>query len=379
MNLNSKPLRISVISDVHVGSKRNETKYILENLYNCFSNDLHLSNLDIVFIAGDFFDDLLTYPSVDAGLIDMWISRFLKKCNKYNIVVRVLEGTPSHDRQQSVRFDVIANIHCNVSHSYVDIAYIKTLSVEYIEKFDINVLYVPDEWNHETSVTLTEVKELLQSKDIDKVDIAIMHGLFDYQMDGMIKDNIKHNSKEYLELVKGLIFIGHIHKHSSLDRIYAGGSFDRLAHGEEESKGYLDATLNPDYSYTVSFIENTNARKFLTINCPYEDVEINLKRIDKKVKLLNTGSYVRITSKQGNAITSSLDTVRKRWPLLNWSMLIKDKDEKEDTVNVIDESIYTPMIISKDTIIPLVTDRINKMNIDSNVLDRCMLHLKELT
>lgn len=378
MNSNSKPLRISSISDVHCGAKRNGTKFILDNLNKHFSCDEHFSKIDMIIIGGDFYDDLLTYPSPDSGLIDIWISKFIKKCHQFNIVVRVLEGTPSHDRQQSDRFRIINDIHSDISNTSIDLMHVKNLSIEHIDKFDIDVLYIPDEWNHDTSDTLIEVKELLVSKNLTHVDLAFVHGCFDYQMGSVVKDNVKHNSKEYLDIVKGLIFVGHIHQHSSLDRIYSNGSFDRLSHGEEEPKGFLTAIINPDYSYEIKFIENTTARKFITIKCPYEDNELNLKRIEKKVKALPHESFVRIEAKYNSPIITSIDVLKTRWPSIYWSILPKDKDTNED-INVFSKDInYNSILIDKDTITPLVLDRITKLNVSSDILERCALHLKDL-
>jgi len=379
MSLNTKPLRISCLGDIHLGHKRNNTAFIIDNLNRHFSNDTHLSKIDIVFIEGDVFDDLLSFPSEDAGLIDIWISRLLRLCSKHNVIVRVLEGTPSHDRQQSDRFRIINEIHSTDIPLSADMKYIKTLCIEHIDKYNIDVLYVPDEWNHETNDTLNDVKELMTGLNLSFVDFAVVHGCFDYQMGDVIKSNLKHNSDEYLSLVKGLIFVGHIHQCSSHSRIHAAGSFDRLAHGEEESKGFLTAIVNPDYSYEMTFVDNYTARKFITIKCPYEDTELNLKRIDKKTRGLPPGSYIRIESKHTNAIVHNLDTLKRRWPLYHWSILLKDKDTGT-SIDVFSEIIdYVPMILNKETLTPMVVSRIQKLNVRPDILDRCLLHLEELT
>ncbi len=374
-----KPLRVSVVSDVHLGNKRNDTKFIISNLDKHFSCDEHLSTIDMVVIAGDFYDDLLSYPSIEGGLIDLWISKFLKKCHRYNILVRILEGTPSHDRQQSERFNIISKVHAEVSHCCPDLLYVKSLSIEHIDRFDIDVLYVPDEWSHDTNDTLDEVKSLLKSKNLTQVDIAIMHGLFEYQMGNVIKDNVKHNSKEYLAIVKGLIFIGHIHKRTNLDRIYAQGSFDRLAFGEEEEKGFLTAIINQDYSYEIKFIVNYSARVFMTIKCTSDDIEFNLKKIDKSVKNLRSESFIRVEAKYNNPIVNSSDTLKKRWPCLHWSFLPKETTDVDSTVVFSQDAIYEPIVINKETLLPLVMNRINKFSTDSDILNRCNLHLKDLT
>jgi predicted MPP superfamily phosphohydrolase len=377
MTLNGKVLRVSTISDIHLGHKRNTSEFIIANLDKYFSNEEHLSIVDLVVIVGDFFDDLLSLASEDVGIIDSWIARFLRLCYKFNVVVRVLEGTPSHDRGQSERFVIINEIQYLSGGRHLDLKYIKTLSIEHIEKFDINVLYVPDEWSHTTDETLVEVKELLLSKSIEQVDFAFMHGAFEYQLPAVVKDTIKHSSKEYLQIVKYLIFIGHVHQHSSYEKIHSQGSFDRLAQGENEAKGFLSAIVNPDTSYEMKFIENVTARKFITVVCKQDDTETNLRKIDKAVKKLPNGSFVRVEAEYTNSILTSLDLIKRRWPLLVWSSLAKkDTSEKEMSVFT-QEDTYIPVKIDKDTLLPLVLARLLKLNINPAILDKCKMHLKE--
>ena len=93
---------------------------------------------------------------------------------------------------------------------------------------------------------------------LTKVDYAVMHGQFDYQLPKHITGMPRHDSQKYLDIVKHYIFIGHIHTHSVYDRIIAQGSFDRLTHGQEEPKGYVVSIVDDEEK--ISSLRNTYAR-----------------------------------------------------------------------------------------------------------------------
>lgn len=374
----TKPLYLSTISDIHLGARRNQSGFIIDNLNKYITCDEHLSKIDMLVFVGDIFDGLLSLPDEDVGLIDKWISNTLKLCYKYKILVRILEGTPSHDRNQSQRFEIINEILFSNNEESLDLKYVKTLSIEHIDRFGIDVLYVPDEWNHTTEETLIEVKNLLSTKGLTSVDFAFMHGCFDFQMPAVVKPSIKHISNEYLSIVKYLIFVGHIHQYSQNDRIFSQGSFDRLAHGEMEAKGFLSAIVNPDASYEVEFIENITARKFITISCTSDEIDDNLKKIEKVVKKLPNQSFVRIEADYKNVILADMDVLARKWPLLIWSSLAKNKDIKEEVNLLSQESIYTPIKIDKTNLSEIVLSRISNLNLSSEVFEKCKLHLKDM-
>jgi hypothetical protein len=374
----SDQIRIASISDIHLLHKNNKTPAILSNLDKYLCTDELLSKVDILFIAGDLFDGPVPFSNEYIGLINVWIAKLLHKCKRYNVCLRILEGTPSHDMGQS-------KIFCNINEilfkegETVDLQYVKTLSVEYIERFGINVLYVPDEWNHDTNDTYIEVKEILNTKGITKVDFAVMHGQFEYQLSDVVKSHVKHDSSLYLSLVNYLIFIGHIHKYSKKDRIYSHGSFDRLAHNEEESKGFIYATVFKDGSHTCQFIENKTARIYKTINCTSQDMELNLKRIEAVVKKLPDDSFVRIIADQDNSIMSAAETIKKRWININWSFAKAKETSKTDVASAYSqEEKYTPIIINKDSIRNLIYPRISKVSMPEDVMNRCLYYISEM-
>ena len=66
-------------------------------------------------------------------------------------------------------------------------------------------------------------------------------------------------------MVRYNAFFGHVHKRSTYKKIEVAGSFDRLAHGEEEPKGFLDVTYYSEDNRVVKFVENKDAEVYTSI------------------------------------------------------------------------------------------------------------------
>lgn len=375
----AKPLRVACVSDIHLGHRKNHTQDIIRNLNKHLSCDALLSKIDLLFIAGDVFDDLLPLNSEDVPHIKAWIARLLRLCKKYDVVVRVLEGTPSHDREQSMLFPAINQIHEHNSKSHVDLRWVQGLEVEYLEKFDIHVLYIQDEYRHDTGETLAEAKAAIAAKGLHQVDFAVMHGMFTYQVPPAAKNLPLHNEAEYLALVKHLIFIGHVHTHTRFERIIAQGSFDRIAHGEEGAKGFVTATIEIDGTHEVVFVENHTACKFVTVDCNYDETVQNILRIDEVAEKLPSGSHVRIRANYGNPILADLDVVRRRWPLLNFINKAEDKEDVGNVIMVPDaKPTYVSIAIDRHNLSALLAPRLAHLGLSSETLDRCMANISEM-
>jgi DNA repair exonuclease SbcCD nuclease subunit len=367
-----KETNIAVVSDIHLGHPKNKAREIVKNLRNAFPDNSETAKLDIIFLAGDIFNDLLSLPDEDVIEIDLWISSLLRLCKKHNIILRVLEGTPSHDWKQSERFLTINN----VAQIGTDLKYIKDLSIEYIESLNLHVLYVPDEWEDNTEKTLNQVQKLLDAKGLTQVDIAVMHGQFEYQLPPFIKAQ-KHSSDAYHKLVKELIFIGHIHTHSRNGKIIAQGSFDRLAHGEEEPKGHVRVSFRSNKEHVIKFVENTNAKKFVTVDCIDMDLEATLAKINQQVITLPELSYVRVEGNYSNPIFSNMEMLIRLYPTLIWSKsVIEEKDEKEKNEEA--EEIFVPITITKENIVGLLLDRLVSSGVEGVVLNTSKTIIEEV-
>jgi predicted MPP superfamily phosphohydrolase len=94
-------LRICTISDVHLGHRKTPTYAIITELEHLVVNRFAMSQLDALFITGDLFDRLLNLPFTDVGVIHQFFIKLLTLAKQFNVKVRVLEGTPSHDWKQS--------------------------------------------------------------------------------------------------------------------------------------------------------------------------------------------------------------------------------------------------------------------------------------
>lgn len=366
-------LHFAVVSDIHLGHKRNSTAEIVKNLRRAFPDNSETGQLDIIFLAGDVFDSLLSLPDEDIFEIDAWVCHFLRVAKKWDIKVRVLEGTPGHDWKQSERF-VIINEVVGIE---ADLKYVKDLSIEYIEQYGATVLYVPDEWQPTTEKTLSQVKELLLAKGLTQVDYAIMHGQFEYQLPPHVPGP-KHSSKEYLALVRELIFIGHVHIHTRLERIVAQGSFDRLAHGEEGPKGHVRALVHAPGEHTVTFVENASAKRFVTIDCSGLDTEATIALVDQYARDIPDDSYVRLRGELGQPIFDNMELLIRRYPLYTWSKQVLDPNQDPEEIKVESENLYVPITLTKENLGEILVERVVNSGATAQVVDAARIILEEV-
>lgn len=361
----SDKMRIISFSDIHFGHKRIPTENVIEGLNKLLPSNGYLETVDAIFIPGDVFDRLLTVPDNNVFLIRQWIARLLKLCEKHDVVLRILEGTPSHDWKQSHQFLEVKEL----IGAKVDCHYAETLSIEYIEKLGVTVLYIPDEWNHDNDITLKQAKALMKEHGYEKVDFLLIHGTFSHQLPEHITAP-KHDPEEYLELVRYNIFVGHIHKHSIYERIISAGSVDRLSHGEEEAKGIVDITVYDNADFECTFVENEMATLFLNYVCTHMEIDDAFNHLDKRLPKLPENSHVRIEAAKNDPIFVSIETVRRRYPHL----FITTKVDKETIIShqsTIDlRRNFEPLEIKRENIEKLITDRLISLDVDSAVKKR---------
>jgi hypothetical protein len=363
----NRTIKYLVLSDIHLGHKNTSAEYICNNLdkfFNHYSTDSQFSQLDIIFIAGDLLDDLLDMKDDDVNQYTLWMYRLMSFCLRHKIKLRVLKGTPSHDWDQPA---FTRTLHQIIS-SELDFKYIDTLSIEIMDDLSLNILYVPDEWSSSSQETYRQVEGLLKEKNLNQADIAIMHGLFRYQMPEVGKESIKHDEQSYLDIVAYFINIGHIHTHSTYGRILAQGSFDRLAHGEEHPKGAMMMIIHPDGEGEYFFIENKNAKIYKTIKLKDSDIQKSLSKIDKKVINLPKGSYVRIVADSNHPVYVAFEDLKRSYP----ELIFKKESTRDDKYQVnkdkpILEQHYLTVQITPNNIKELLKEAMkDKYSLSSN-------------
>lgn len=369
-------IKIASISDVHLGNPRNEAQYIIDNLYRAFPRNAETASLDVLVIAGDFYDRLLTLPQQESHQIDQAIVYLLRLCKDYDIDLWIVRGTNSHDRDQTLRF-VLLNEMYKIGANLV---YRDYLDIVWMPKFGINVLFVPDEWNgNDPDKTLEQVYQEMKIRDISKVDFAVMHGQFEYQLPPVVKAP-KHNSKAYLSIVKYLIFIGHVHIFTTNERIIAQGSFDRISHNEEGPKGHVRAIVRSEDDYEIEFVENIGARIFKTVNCYDHDLKTCEELILEAAGQVPEFSFLRVRANAGNPILQAEKHYTDLCPLLNWTFEPNKDSEKaiQKQIELQRAEIYIPVMINPDNIVELVEDRLSAKATSQDVFKRAMMRLNEL-
>lgn len=373
------PLRIFSLSDLHLGHNLVSSEHIISNLNKAIPDSSMMLNIDIIFLCGDIFDCSLALPDANVGIIQLWISRLLKVCKKWDICLRILNGTSSHDRKQSKQFEILntaLSINC-------DLKYIDILDIEYIEKFNINILYIPDEWRGDNEQTKEEVKALLSKYKLDQVDYAIMHGNFPHQLPPILHVPV-HDTEFYLKIVKKYIFIGHIHIMSQYERILAQGSFDRLAHNEEHSKGFFFVESYPNSfdKDRIIFRINKSATIFLTAvvaGLSKEDTELELERIIKAA--LNENSdysipiHIRVVCEKNDNNEDVISSFRKSYVQIKWTSKVVGV---QTNIKSIVPSIYIPTPINDTTILSLIKNRLVASGVDSHLIANSLDVLNEL-
>lgn len=271
-------ISLLAISDVHIGCPRLDPVLLHEKfkkyLYPCIT-----SNISILFVCGDFFDTLLTL-NAHAAFEAMCIIRELKElCRKVGCDLRVLRGTYTHDRDQPMHFVNGEDANDNSVRVFT------SLTLEHHDKTGLNVLYIPD--NLKSQDIYEDIRKLLASHNLEKADILIHHGYFKHMLpEALITKGLPAGCLEADKIskyVSGCVLNGHVHQSSVYRNVISVGSFDRLAHGEEEPKGFFRVDVE-DGKYKFSFIENKMATKFLTFNLSGYSAEEALKKFHEDFK-----------------------------------------------------------------------------------------------
>lgn len=309
-------MKYLVLGDIHLGHTKTPTTHIVASLKKHILSPKH-KDIDVLFIEGDLFDKLLDLNSKEVQVIISFFDNLLSYCVGNNIKLRVLLGTPSHDMNQP---EILVKLN-EIRDTKADLRYFSVLDIEYLAEENKYVLYVPDEWVNDHDILEYQIKEKLDNLGIEQVDIAILHGQFKYQFKDIPYTGFYFKENYFLNLVKDLIHVGHYHTYNPFDRIVPAGSFERLAHGEEDPKGYIVAK---DRTYT--FIPNTDS--FIYKNIVLR-VNTTLEQLDRNIRQYPKGSHIRLTMNKTHPFNLTFGELKLRY--IDYELKKKIKDESEDT------------------------------------------------
>lgn len=358
-----------VISDIHFGHRINKVSNIGNNL-KMFLMDYKkiLEDIDTLFIAGDLFDTFLpNYSNTYLTAIN-YIIEIIQYCRDNKIRLRILEGTPSHDWKQAKSiFKIIKDLNFDIDFKYIDDLYIEKIGNKY-------VLYIPDEYKETGEETYKDVLKLLRKNNLEKVDIGIFHGSFKYQLPIDLKCSFIE--EDFIKIVKEYIHIGHIHSYSTYKNIIANGSFDRLAHGEEEDKGGVIVDLD---NHSFLFLVNKRSMIFKTLDYTNIDLDkINLE-FKKDIERIPTGSNIRILVKDSetcNVLNKRNFTNTKK--LFNIKVVVKKDKNKVIYNNKIEISSLDVFEITKNNIKDLIETELNKLQLNKEEYKQCLTLMEKI-
>lgn len=368
--------RCASFGDVHLGHPNTPTEHIIRNLHQYIHEDL-IKELDMLIIEGDLLDRLLNAGDPNVFRFHAWATWLMFTCAKHGTMLEILEGTPSHDWFQSMYF-VEQKQNAAIP---VEMFYARGLSIRYVEKFDMYILYVPDHCLPHPDDILRETRLEMARLGITQVDFAIMHGAFAYQYPVVVHEPT-HDEQTYLDLVKYFIFIGHVHQSTQYERILAAGSFDRLCHGDEGHKGFYDVSVREDGESRITFVINHHAKRYDTLDCRGLDIrEINTlvrQHIAGGDKPLRHGSSIRLRCTQGDPAVAYNEVLRKEFTDYEWANPVVEDAKKKERKSVaqvladLDMSEFIP--ITEQSFLQLLRPELEKHSQDLAQIERCMHH-----
>ena len=271
-------MNVFVVSDLHLGNPRlNPIEHIVEISRFIHSHTTRIASSDVFIIAGDTFDKLLSLGT-DTNIIFNFFAKLDKLLSDNDVEMVILEGTLSHDYRQA---STLTSIFHRSKYTYVD-----EIAVRRIKGIDM--LFVPDS----LPLTMDEYKEktieVLAEADVERVDLAVMHGMFKHHIDIA---TVPVLDQEFYSAIADIVVIGHNHRYQQWENIYTPGSLSRDRQGEEDEKGGLLIVKD-----RVTRVINKHTKEYVTYSLSdYKHPNEFIRKISTKHKV---GTEVLIKSEQ---------------------------------------------------------------------------------
>jgi undecaprenyl pyrophosphate synthase len=360
-------LNLASTSDLHNGHHRLAPDFIPNNVRKHLF-PLLTDELDVLFIVGDFFDSQFDLSSNTGFQAIQLINELIELSIKHDFLIRVLQGTFTHDRRQNQYFKLDDQALGLTAEGDVRVKVFEMIDIEHINRLGIDILYIPDDLPYKNVMDM--VKRHLVDSGLAKVDIILHHGYFEHLIPiGMPhKPHNTLNASTMSELVKGVILNGHVHTSCICEKVVTNGSFDRLAHGEEEAKGFFKIKYDTERGTTTcQFVENKDAAIFKTFNMDRfgEDVEAAMcsftTELDRFMvdKVMRPHVFVRIISDSTLIKQSCLQYLSAMYPSVKGSVRKARQQESERIEVKLYENSELPKI-TEDNLAQMVVEFANE-------------------
>lgn len=368
MSTTNSDTTIASFHDVHFGHPNTRYDNIIRGMEkDICATDPFIRNLTYLFYPGDVFDRLLILPEQGIPAIRREFRRQLEICQAYGISVRVLEGTPSHDWHQS---KLIMSVAEEMGFTG-DLKYIDTLCVEITPKGH-SILYIPDEWRTDLQQTYLEALEAIKVAGLERVDYCLFHGQFTHQFPPEWQVGC-HDADAWQSLVKHYLFAGHIHTPSRKGKILVAGSYDRLRHGEEHPKGHYRVTVKTDGDDIIEFVENKEAKIYLTLDVSGQSVESIYGYVESKIHGLPVNSFIRLSGNRDQSLRMVKKALSDNYPEYRWDIIFEKTKKQPRTVSL-DSTPIQKTTVTLGALEDAILLRLEQSGLSPQVID----HAKQL-
>ena len=328
--------KVATIADIHFNALPAEEMY--KQLEKSFLKYLENHSVDMVVIAGDLYDSIISFNSRAAHLSTEFIKRLIEVSARNDIrYIRIIKGTMSHDNNQ------LTNLKIFESNESVDFKIHETVASECIDGNE--VLFIPEEY-------MKDVSEFYKEFTDKKYDMIFGHGMFKETSFRASKQESAvtlsgapvFDSKVMCDMSRGPILFGHIHTSCSIrNKITYVGSFSRWVFGEEEKKGFVVTVYNKDdETFVNEFIENDLAEAYDTITVVDIDKYVSdPKPLIEKFEALRKGKLRIIVVIEGDKDYSYIVNFLKEYYgkskeyklKITDKTMVKKETEAEDRLN----------------------------------------------
>lgn len=344
---------ILVIPDIHWGAIHpNDTVkalyYIPEFIEECFSNDI---SIDLIVIAGDYFDSKLPLNSREAILAIQWFHDLYDTAVRCHVgKIRMMQGTLEHDNDQLEVFEPLIQQDSDFFNIFYKTTLEETLT-------GLTCVYCPDE-----TICTSEYEEKYINEICAMKDIGFFHGSFDVvygclltsHPDILEKKNVMFRYGLWNKSIYGPMVSGHWHDGKTYDDLIYVGSPYRYKFNEEEPKGIGFITYdNESHAYSYQKILNPLCADYVTyeiysnIYQTKEDYKLISDEIDTIIKDFRRESFVE------NKLRIKI-------------YIVDDKPENEIFISSLRQKIINDKNI-KITIKNKLKDKIKKEVMQSNI------------
>ncbi|QAX96680.1 hypothetical protein [Vibrio phage vB_VmeM-Yong MS31] len=368
-------LKILFVSDIHLLHRRVKTADISSRLLRKLFKLIKVHELDYLVIAGDLFDAAQLLPEADVGDAQLFISMLLTFCQENNVKLRVLEGTPSHDRKQSSQF-VTLNNHM-VADKRTDLRYVETIDI-ITEEDGSTWLYVPDEISDPDSVW-EMVRERLAQEGLESVDFAVTHGMYKHHVKQGL-DITAHDPDAYLSIVDRYVNNGHIHTKSIYKkRFITNGSWDRLKQGEEEQKGLFVIEVSPlgiEHD-KVHFYENEEATYMVTLDVTQHTFERTMEVVEEHCHP-EERRFIRLLISESLYSEGVMQYFSDKYPNIVWDKQVERDDVPRASVMESFAMSTNQVTMTKDNADELLAEEMRMQGISEEEIEVTLVYLDEI-